>query len=64
MPVRVTRNVYLRPTRSPTRPKTSAPSGRIRKPMVKRAIVLSSAATGCVGSKNLTDRMEARLPKT
>ena len=28
----VTRKVYLRPTRSPMRPKTSAPNGRTRKP--------------------------------
>jgi hypothetical protein len=28
----VIRNVYLRPTRSPIRPKTSAPKGRTRKP--------------------------------
>jgi len=28
----VIRNVYLRPTRSPMRPKTSAPNGRTRKP--------------------------------
>ena len=28
----VTRNVYLRPTRSPMRPKTRAPKGRTRNP--------------------------------
>jgi hypothetical protein len=28
----VTRNVYLRPMRSPTRPKIIAPNGRTRKP--------------------------------
>ena len=28
----VTRKVYLRPTRSPTRPKMMAPNGRTRKP--------------------------------
>src|SRR3546814_15339257 len=31
----VTRKVFLRPTRSPTRPKTSAPKGRIAKPAAK-----------------------------
>jgi hypothetical protein len=35
MIVMVTRNVYLRPTRSPTRPNTSAPNGRTRKPAAK-----------------------------
>ena len=30
--VMVMRKVYLRPTRSPMRPKTSAPNGRTRKP--------------------------------
>jgi len=28
----VTRKVYLRPTRSPMRPKITAPKGRMRKP--------------------------------
>jgi hypothetical protein len=46
MPVSVTIKVYLRPTRSPSHPNRKAPSGRIRKPAVKSAIVLSSAATG------------------
>ena len=63
MPLSVMRNVYLRPTRSPSQPKRKAPSGRIRKPAVKRAIVLRSAATGWALSKNFTDRMAARLPK-
>ena len=31
----VTRKVYLRPTRSPRRPNTSAPNGRTRKPAAK-----------------------------
>ena len=31
----VTRKVYLRPTRSPSRPKTRAPKGRTRKPAAK-----------------------------
>ena len=29
------RKVYLRPTRSPNRPNTSAPNGRTRKPAAK-----------------------------
>ena len=52
MPVRVMRNVYLRPTRSPSQPNRNAPSGRIRDPAVNSAIVLSRAATGWVCSKN------------
>lgn len=31
----VIRNVYLRPTRSPMRPKKSAPNGRTTKPTAK-----------------------------
>ncbi len=31
----VMRKVYLRPTRSPSRPKTRAPKGRTRKPAAK-----------------------------
>ncbi len=46
MPVSVTMNVYLRPTLSPSQPKTNAPSGRMRKPTEKIATVLRNAATG------------------
>lgn len=61
MPLKVIRNVYFRPTISPTRPNTSAPSGRIKKPIVNSATVLSRPATGCDFSKNFTARMEVRL---
>ena len=63
MPLSVTRNVYLRPTLSPTQPNTNAPSGRMRNPMEKSATVLRNAATGWLFSKNLTERIAARLPK-
>src|SRR5262249_48940748 len=63
MPVSVTRKVYLRPTRSPIQPNRNAPNGRIRKPAVNSAIVLRRAATGWDFSKNLTDRIAAKLPK-
>ena len=63
MPVRVTRKVYLRPMRSPIQPNRKAPSGRMRKPAVNSAIVLSNAATGWLFSKNLTDKIAAKLPK-
>src|SRR5256885_7036999 len=42
MPLSVMRKVYLRPTMSPTRPKTNAPNGRMRKPAVKVPTVLRS----------------------
>jgi hypothetical protein len=35
MMIMVTRNVFLRPTMSPTRPKKSAPKGRTMKPAAK-----------------------------
>src|SRR5690349_953114 len=44
----VIRKVYLRPTRSPSRPNTSAPNGRTRKPAAKA----SSAKTFRVASGN------------
>jgi hypothetical protein len=63
IPVSVMRKVYLRPTRSPTHPNRNAPTGRIKKPAVNRAIVLNRAATGCDFSKNLTESTAAKLPK-
>ena len=63
MPTSVKMNVYLRPTRSPSQPNTKAPNGRTRNPAVNSAIVLSSAATGWLFSKNLTDKIVAKLPK-
>jgi hypothetical protein len=48
---------------SPSQPNTKAPSGRIRNPIEKSAMVLRKAATGWLGSKNLTARIAARLPK-
>ena len=41
--VMVTRKVYLRPTRSPSRPKTSAPNGRTAKPAAKASSVKMKA---------------------
>ena len=63
MPLSVIRNVYLRPTRSPSHPNRNAPNGRIRNPAVNSAIVLSSAATGWLFSKNLAASTVAKLPK-
>ena len=63
IPLNVMRNVYLRPTLSPSHPNRNAPNGRIKNPAVNKAIVLKRAATGCVFSKNLTDSTAAKLPK-
>ena len=58
----VMRNVYLRPTRSPSRPNTSAPNGRTRKPAAKA----NSAKTLRVASgywlKNCAPMMAAKEP--
>jgi hypothetical protein len=48
----VIRNVYLRPTRSPMRPKTMAPNGRTRKPAAYAANAESSAAVALPAGKN------------
>ncbi len=63
MPLSVMRNVYLRPTRSPTRPNTKAPKGRIRNPAVNVPTVLMSALPEAPAAKNFTDRSAAKLPK-
>ena len=47
---------------SPSQPNTNAPNGRTRNPAVNSAIVLSRAATGWLFSKNLTDKIAAKLP--
>jgi hypothetical protein len=51
MKTMVTRNVYLRPTRSPIRPNTSAPKGRTRKPAAYAAKADKSAAVWFPGGK-------------
>src|SRR5579862_3689000 len=48
----VMRKVYLRPTRSPMRPKTIAPKGRTRKPAAYAANAESRAAVWLPGGKN------------
>ena len=63
MPTSVRMKVYLRPTRSPSQPNTNAPNGRTRNPAVNSAIVLSRAAMAWLLSKNLTDKIVAKLPK-
>ena len=58
----VTRKVYLRPIRSPTRPKTSAPSGRTPKPAPKVARLASRAARSLPGGKNRPPKNTASDP--
>ena len=57
----VTRNVYLRPTRSPMRPNTSAPKGRTRKPAAYAAKADSSAAVWLPGGKNSAAKKGASI---
>ncbi|MNC90625.1 hypothetical protein D3C83_67470 [compost metagenome] len=46
MMIMVTRKVFLRPTMSPTRPNTSAPNGRTRKPAANAARVRMKPVVG------------------
>ena len=47
----VTRNVFLRPIRSPMRPNTRAPSGRTTKPTANVASARMKAAVGSTPEK-------------
>ncbi|MNX91207.1 hypothetical protein D3C86_1232800 [compost metagenome] len=55
--------VYLRPIKSPNRPKNKAPNGRTTKPAAKVANVDRKAAVGLSAGKNLVEITTARLPK-
>jgi hypothetical protein len=57
----VTRKVYLRPTRSPMRPKISAPKGRTRNPAAYAPNAPSSAAVWFPGGKNRAAKNGARM---
>ena len=57
----VRRNAYFLPTKSPIRPKTTAPNGRTAKPAAKVASVRRSAPEP--GAKNTPDIRVAREPK-
>ncbi len=48
----VIRKVYLRPTRSPSRPKTIAPNGLTAKPAAKAISAKMKAAVGLTPEKN------------
>ena len=56
-------NVYLRPIKSPKRPKNNAPKGRTTKPAAKVANVDRKAAVGLSEGKNLVEIIVAKLPK-
>lgn len=63
MSISVTIKVYLRPIKSPKRPKKSAPNGRTTNPAAKVAKVDKNAAVGLSDGKNLVDKTMAKLPK-
>ena len=54
--------VYLRPTRSPRRPKTTAPSGRTAKPAAKLSKVKMNAAAGFTPEKKCLLISTAKAP--
>jgi hypothetical protein len=58
----VIRKVYLRPIRSPRRPKNSAPKGRTAKPAAKASRVKMNAAEGLTPAKNCAARIGASVP--
>ena len=58
----VTRKVYLRPTRSPRRPNTSAPNGRTRKPAAKASRAKMLRVFSGNWPKNLVPMMTASEP--
>ena len=64
-PIRLTvmRNAPLRPRRSPTTPKISAPSGRKAKPAANSASAAISAGVGSSPAKKTLEMTGARLPK-
>ena len=61
MPI-VTRNVFLRPTRSPIRPKTSAPKGRTAKPAANAARAKMKAVVSFTPAKNCAEIVVASRP--
>jgi len=60
---KVTMKVYLRPIKSPKRPKNKAPKGRTTKPAAKVAKVDKNAAVGLSEGKNLVAITTDKLPK-
>ena len=62
MIVIVIRNVYLRPTMSPIRPKITAPNGRTAKPAAKASSVMMNCAVVDSGAKNCLPTTAASVP--
>ena len=60
--VMVTRKVYLRPMRSPRRPKNRAPNGRTAKPAAKPSSVKMKPAVGFTPEKKLAEMLAASEP--
>ena len=58
----VIRKVCLRPTRSPKRPKTSAPNGRTAKPAAKAINAKMNAAVGFTPEKKCDAIIAASEP--
>ena len=58
----VTRKVNLRPTRSPSRPKMRAPSGRTIKPTAKVASAKMKAVVSLTPEKKWAAKVLARAP--
>lgn len=58
----VTRKVYLRPTRSPIRPKTRAPNGRTAKPAAKAPRARMKPVVSFTPAKNTFEMEVASSP--
>ena len=58
----VMRKVRLRPTRSPSRPKTSAPKGRTKKPAAKASSAKMKPVVSLTPEKNCFEMMIDSAP--
>jgi len=58
----VTRNVYLRPTRSPSRPNSKAPNGRTKNPAAKARSAKMYAVVSLTPAKNCLEMMADSEP--
>ncbi len=62
MMLMVIKNVYFRPTRSPSRPNTSAPNGRTAKPAANAARAKMKLVVSFTPEKNWALMMTASRP--
>ena len=58
----VIRNVYLRPTRSPSRPNTSAPNGRTKKPAANASSAKMKPVVSLTPEKNCFEMFADSAP--